>query len=875
MPDPYVGPRPFERTDAQFFFAREAETRELLSLVVADRVVLLYAASGAGKSSLLNAGLVPLLEREETFEVFPTARIRGAIDEEELEKAANVYMLGVLSTLNAEAGETGDVAAFSPRQSLAEFLAERPHAVEDAGMAAPRALIFDQFEEVFTRYPTYWRQREAFFEQIRQALEEDSLLRIVLAIREDYLAQLDPYAQLLPGALRGRLRLERLGPEQALSAVVKPLLPTPRRYAPGVAEKLVSDLLRFRVDRGKDQIAEVEGEFVEPVQLQVACQSLWSELPPEVEEITEQHLHAFGDVDEVLIRFYDGAASAAAAAARLREGRLRKWIEDAFITTVGTRSTIYRTAESTAEIPNAAIEELENRHLIRAEYRAGARWYELTHDRLISPIQSSNARFRKNVARRRRQLVLISLGVLAPLCALALLASFTSVFETAPAPSARVLAADMTLNFPEASYRKLINQPQTLSQRSSPGNLLTLKVTSHGYDGKLLVLRSSTLDATTHRPVGNPNEQSVAVAFRPPSNPAPIWLPLPKKQGRYAYVISLTRSSGSAPLSRTVSEPFKISVFGAAVRPGRALVNLKVSKAGRGNGRVVSSPAGIDCGNSCVAEYQVGSVVSLIAQPGAASRFAGWEQGCATSTTCTLTIDTAASAVAVFAPRAGTFQYMLGRSVRGRPIRAVEVGDPAAVTKVLVIGCVHGDECAGTAIAALLAKRRPSKHIDLWIVQNLNPDGFAAAQRTNAHGVDLNRNFAWKWQASAVGGDPGQAPGPRAFSEPESRIARDLILRLRPQITIWYHTRRAAGRPAQVDTSVGNSTIEQRYAELVGFPPVDETQYPGGATSWETTRIPKATAFVVELPFGKTLPRGEAKRHADAVIKLTQSKTVD
>jgi hypothetical protein len=74
-PNPYVGPRPFERPDAALFFGREADSLELMSLVIASRVVLVYAASGAGKTSLMNAGLVPLLEREEHFDVLPGARL--------------------------------------------------------------------------------------------------------------------------------------------------------------------------------------------------------------------------------------------------------------------------------------------------------------------------------------------------------------------------------------------------------------------------------------------------------------------------------------------------------------------------------------------------------------------------------------------------------------------------------------------------------------------------------------------------------------------------------------------------------------------------------------------------------------------------------
>ena len=67
---------------------------------------------------------------------------------------------------------------------------------------------------------------------------------------------------------------------------------------------------------------------------------------------------------------------------------------EVLITAMGTRGMVYRAQESTGGVPNAAIDMLESMHLIRAEWRAGARWYELTHDRFIEPILSSNKVFR-------------------------------------------------------------------------------------------------------------------------------------------------------------------------------------------------------------------------------------------------------------------------------------------------------------------------------------------------------------------------------------------------------------------------------------------------------------------------------------------------
>jgi hypothetical protein len=284
----------------------------------------------------------------------------------------------------------------------------------------PRLLVFDQFEELFTVYPDRWRERRPFFEEIARAVEDDPLLRTIVALREDYVAELDPYASIVPGSLRTRFRLERLGREAALSAVTEPAALTSRSYALGAAEILVEDLLKMRVGTGRDESAEVEGQFVEPVQLQVVCHSLWSTLPPEVEEITAEHLGLFGDVDEVLSRFYSDAVAAAAVAGGTSERELRTKLEQMFITPIGTRGIVYAGATETGGIPNPAIEELERHHLLRGDYRAGTRWLELTHDRLIEPIRASN-RERAAAAQAQRVRKLTRAAIV---LAIALAASF-------------------------------------------------------------------------------------------------------------------------------------------------------------------------------------------------------------------------------------------------------------------------------------------------------------------------------------------------------------------------------------------------------------------------------------------------------------------
>jgi murein peptide amidase A len=202
-------------------------------------------------------------------------------------------------------------------------------------------------------------------------------------------------------------------------------------------------------------------------------------------------------------------------------------------------------------------------------------------------------------------------------------------------------------------------------------------------------------------------------------------------------------------------------------------------------------------------------------------------------------------------------RVVLGRSLEGRPIVAFEVGDPGAARRELVVGCIHGDETAGVAIVRRLERTSPVG-LDLWVVPVLNPDGAAAGTRGNARGVDLNRNFPWRWKALR---GPVYS-GPRPLSEPESKIAYRLIRQLRPQVSIWFH------QPLDVvDESGGAAALERRFASGVGFTLARLPREPGSVVGWENHVLPGATAFVVELPDRK-LSTTAIGRFAQAAVAV-------
>ena len=206
---------------------------------------------------------------------------------------------------------------------------------------------------------------------------------------------------------------------------------------------------------------------------------------------------------------------------------------------------------------------------------------------------------------------------------------------------------------------------------------------------------------------------------------------------------------------------------------------------------------------------------------------------------------------------AGTMR--IGRSWQSRPINAIEVGDHGGI-RVLVVGCIHGNETAGIAVARALTRLSP-RGVDLWVVPDLNPDGVAAGTRQNAHGVDLNRNFPWHWRP--MGGV--YASGPHQLSEREARIAYRLIMRLHPRVTIWFHQ-----HLDMVWASGGNRRIEKTFARASGLPYHPMPQLAGSAVSWQNNALPGTTAFAAELPAGE--PDAAAiNRYAHAVLVAARS----
>jgi WD40 repeat protein len=417
--NPYVGPRTFETNEGDLFFGREREALDLFSLVVSERLVLFYAQSGAGKSSLINTKLKPALAEEGEYDVLPIGRVIGETSGG-LE-INNIYIYNLIKHLIHRDIEE----VLLSKLTLSDFLkgmdvddnnlyfynvSPQPKlSGSDDDVTKKNVLIIDQFEELFTTHHESWEKREDFFKQLAQATQDFPNLWVVLVMREDYIAYLDPYVHLLPGRLRVRYYMQRLGREAAIEAVEGPARKSGRSYAKGVAKKLVDDLSGIKVQRPDGSSDVKPGQYVEPVQLQVVCFSLWDNLSFDGTQITEKDLQEVGDVNQSLEKHYARRVREVAELKGVNERAIRKWFGKNLITPGGIRNMILRNpSKREGELDDDVIQALQS-DLVRAEKRGGVIFYELTHDRLVEPIIANNKKWEEeNLSPLQRQAALWS-----------------------------------------------------------------------------------------------------------------------------------------------------------------------------------------------------------------------------------------------------------------------------------------------------------------------------------------------------------------------------------------------------------------------------------------------------------------------------------
>jgi hypothetical protein len=406
--NPWLGLFSYAEETRAYFHGRDEEAAELARRVQRKLLTVLFGQSGLGKTSLLRAGLVPRLRGAGFCPVY--VRIVYAPES----PSPSEQIKQAIFRATAEAGHWTRPGSAIEGESLWEFLHHREDLLRDRdGNTLMPLLIFDQFEEIFTlgQADDAGRLRaRQFLEQLADLIEnrppvaleariesnEDAAAdfdfaradyRVLIALREDYLAHLESVKDSMPSITQNRMRLARMNGAQALSAVVKP-------GGALVSQEVAEAIVRFVA--GGSELANAE---IEPSLLSLVCRELNVARQAQGRREISADLLA-GSRDTILSEFYERALTDQPAG-------VRRVIEDDLLTESGYRESLaeerVRKALTAAGAAPDALATLVNRRLLRIEERLDMRRVELTHDVLCNVVLASRNLRKEREARDEAQ----------------------------------------------------------------------------------------------------------------------------------------------------------------------------------------------------------------------------------------------------------------------------------------------------------------------------------------------------------------------------------------------------------------------------------------------------------------------------------------
>jgi tetratricopeptide (TPR) repeat protein len=380
---PYRGIRPYRYRDRDVFFAREAETRKLIRLIVLYRGTLLYSDSGTGKSSLINAGIIPAARAEglqpERIRVQP---IRGQeIVVERIGEGANGQLVFLSSVL------TNDDQANRAVLSVEDL----PQRLQDLAPGIRPLLIFDQFEE----WCTLFEEGAAKYgvEEVRTTqkhildlmawlMEREQLpVKVLIAFREDHLAKLDPLFKRCPRLPEHYLRLTALSGDQIYRVIRGPFEKDgPVVYRPELSIPLAKEIQRQFEARSA-------GTDVQLTEVQIVCDALLQAGPQASDP--EAYFAGAGGVQGILEQYLESAI----AALDRDQQKPALALLGRMVTSAGTRNVISEgdllsQVEKEDDIPRAVLRGTlksldEKTRLIRHERRRDVYCYEIASEFLV------------------------------------------------------------------------------------------------------------------------------------------------------------------------------------------------------------------------------------------------------------------------------------------------------------------------------------------------------------------------------------------------------------------------------------------------------------------------------------------------------------
>ena len=381
----YPGTGPFGPEDAALFFGRRRETEELFLRILSVPLLLQFGRSGLGKTSLLQAGLFPLLR---TKPFLPVMIRLNDPRESSTEAVARSIRESVLN----EGVDVGDASA-----GLWELLATTTAWRED--LLLTPVLVFDQFEEVFTLRDRTFRVELAADlgrlatgtppERLRGAQLERPEVKLLISLKETHLGALEQFSARIPRLFQERLRLEPLSESAAADAVINPAtLEAKEGEAPYWTKPFTFD--DYALD-GMLTYLKGRSDVIEPFQLQLLCRHAEGiaqrkeSTQNEPVTLTMDDFRGSNAFAAVLENFYRDVLSQISSPAERK--RAAELCEDGLLGSSGQRLMLEKTQIlSDYGISESTLDVLGRERLIAEERRMESTFYELSHDRLAESV---------------------------------------------------------------------------------------------------------------------------------------------------------------------------------------------------------------------------------------------------------------------------------------------------------------------------------------------------------------------------------------------------------------------------------------------------------------------------------------------------------
>lgn len=426
----YPGSRPFLDTDydRRLFFGRAQEQAAFLHLVLAEKLVVLFAQSGMGKTSLLNAGILnPLRERN-----FLPLSIRFTPNRSSKNPLDMLYQ-----GIHDAAVQARIEGAFPEKNTLWEYFKTAEFWSARDVLLTP-VLILDQFEEFFEFYSVesraeFIRQfadliRGSIPQQLRATIEPDHPLpytedppavKVVIALREETFGKLDELASEIPDILRHCFRLTALTREQAHEAIIHPaqiddqqIGRHPFRYT----ENAVTAMLDF-LCRPAEKSQPARRNDVDPFQLQLLCQHVETLIQTRIDQgqtdltVNKEDLAGENGMQHVVDTFYEQQLQQIPSATERRH--VYDLCERGLLSATHKRQSLpEEQIIQDYKVSAQRLQQLVNTRLLRAESRLESVYYELSHDNFIKPVQKTREHRlaqQKKLSRRLIALALITI----------------------------------------------------------------------------------------------------------------------------------------------------------------------------------------------------------------------------------------------------------------------------------------------------------------------------------------------------------------------------------------------------------------------------------------------------------------------------------